>query len=102
MAQQDQVMEAVMAYYQREKEKKLRFFRQRNLYVKPGQLLFTGSSLMEQFPITEFCLNEGIPAAYNRGIGGYTTDEFLAAVGPMLLDPEPERSIPSVTVSVLS
>ena len=92
MAQQDQVMEAVMAYYQREKEKKLRFFRQRNLYVKPGQLLFTGSSLMEQFPISEYCATEGVPlVAYNRGIGGYTTDEFLAAIDAMLLDVKPSK-----------
>ena len=92
MAQQDQVMEAVMAYYQREKEKKLRFFRQRNLYVKPGQLLFTGSSLMEQFPISEYCATEGVPlVAYNRGIGGYTTDEFLEAIDDVLLDLAPAK-----------
>ena len=74
-----------------EKDKKLTNYRQRNQYILKGKTLFTGSSLMEQFPIAEFCLNEGLPPVYNRGIGGYTTDEFLAAIGPMLLDPEPSK-----------
>ena len=65
--------------------------RQQNAYIQKGQTLFTGSSLMEMFPITEFCLNEGLPIAYNRGIGGYTTDDFLVAVDVMLLAPEPAR-----------
>ena len=86
-----QIMEEMDARFQHEKEKKLANYRQQNAFIQKGKTLFTGSSLMEQFPITEFCLNEGLPAAYNRGIGGYTTDEFLAAVGPMLLDPEPSR-----------
>ena len=46
---------------------------------------------MEGFPITEYCLNEGLPVAYNRGIGGYTTDEFLAAIDTVLLDPQPRK-----------
>ena len=29
-------------------------FRYLNEFVKPGQILFAGSSLMEQFPIQEF------------------------------------------------
>ena len=62
-----------------------------NQYVQKGQILFTGSSLMEGFPVTEYCLNEGFPIAYNRGIGGYTTDEFLAAIDTVLLDPQPRK-----------
>ena len=46
---------------------------------------------MENFPITEYCLNEGLPVAYNRGIGGYTTDEFLESIDAMLLDPQPAK-----------
>ncbi|MBR2824600.1 MAG: lysophospholipase [Clostridia bacterium] len=84
-------MQGMMAHFAQEKEKKLNCFRQQNVYIRKGQTLFTGSSLMEQFPITEFCLNEGLPIAYNRGIGGYTTDEFLAAIDAVLLDPEPKK-----------
>ena len=86
-----QFMQEMMAHFGQEKEKKLANFRSQNLYIQKGKTLFTGSSLMEQFPITEFCLNEGLPIAYNRGIGGYTTDEFLSAIGPMLLDLEPSK-----------
>ena len=88
---QRQMMQTMRAHFAREKERKLENFRAQNLYIQKGKTLFTGSSLMEQFPITEFCLNEGLPVAYNRGIGGYTTDEFLEGVGPMLLDPEPGK-----------
>ncbi|MBR6165984.1 MAG: lysophospholipase [Clostridia bacterium] len=81
----------MMANFNHEKERKLANFRSQNAYVQKGQILFTGSSLMEQFPVAEFCLNEGLPIVYNRGIGGYTTDEFLTAIGPMMLDLEPAK-----------
>ena len=87
----DEMMAAFMARFNREKEKKRNNFRQQNRYVKKGQTLFTGSSLMENFPITEYCLNEGLPLAYNRGIGGYTTDEFIAAIDDVLLDVQPAK-----------
>lgn len=76
---------------EREQQRKLTNYRQQNAYIQKGQTLFTGSSLMEMFPVTEFCLNEGLPIAYNRGIGGYTTDDFLASIGPLLLDPQPSK-----------
>ena len=87
----EQMTQDMMAHFQDEKNKKLNSLRQQNRYIRKGETLFTGSSLMEQFPITEFCLNEGLPIAYNRGIGGYTTDEFLDAVDVMLLDPQPKK-----------
>ena len=86
-----QIMREMAARFNQEKEKKLENFRCQNNYIQKGQTLFTGSSLMEQFPISEFCLNEGLPIAYNRGIGGYTTDEFIAAIGPVLLDLKPSK-----------
>ena len=79
------------ARFKEEQNMKLNQFRQQNRYIRKGETLFTGSSLMEMFPITEFCLNEGYPIAYNRGIGGYTTDDFLAAVDVMLLEPQPKK-----------
>lgn len=87
----EQIARDMMARFQSEKDKKLLSYRQQNQYIRKGETLFTGSSLMEQFPITEFCLNDGLPVAYNRGIGGYTTDEFLAAIDVMLLDPQPKK-----------
>lgn len=87
----EQIMQSMRGHFAREKEKKLKSFCAQNLYIRKGKTLFTGSSLMEQFPITEYCLNEGLPIAYNRGIGGYTTDEFLAAIDTVLLDLEPGK-----------
>ena len=87
----EQMTQDMMAHFAREKEKKRLNFRQQNPYARKGETLFTGSSLMELFPITEFCLNEGLPIAYNRGIGGYTTDEFLTAIDDVLLDLQPKK-----------
>lgn len=95
MTERDRIMQEMQqnmfAHFWQEQERKLTNFRQQNAYIQKGRTLFTGSSLMEMFPITEFCLNEGLPIAYNRGIGGYTTDDFLAAIGPVLLDLEPSK-----------
>ncbi len=87
----EDIMKSLSARFDQEKERKLANYRQQNAYIQKGRTLFTGSSLMEQFPITEYCLNEGLPAAYNRGIGGYTSDEFLAAVDTVLLEPAPSK-----------
>lgn len=86
-----QMMEVFIERMQQEKMRKLNNYRQQNAYIQKGKTLFTGSSLMENFPITEYCLNEGLPVAYNRGIGGYTTDEFLESIDAMLLDPQPAK-----------
>ncbi len=87
----EQFSREMQARFRQEQEYKRLCYRQRNQYIQKGQTLFTGSSLMEMFPVTEFCLNEGLPPAYNRGIGGYTTDDFLAAADDVLLDPAPAR-----------
>ena len=86
-----QVIDMFMERMQQEKTRKLNNYRQQNAYIQKGKTLFTGSSLMENFPITEYCLNEGLPIAYNRGIGGYITDEFLAAIDAVLLDLQPAK-----------
>ena len=65
----EEITREFQEHSQNDKEKKRRSFRQQNQYIQKGKTLFTGSSLMEQFPVTEFCLNEGLPLAYNRGIG---------------------------------
>ena len=86
-----ELMQSLSERFSHEKERRLTNYRQQNAYVRKGQTLFTGSSLMEHFPITEYCLNESLPIAYNRGIGGYTTDEFLAAIDTVLLDLQPSK-----------
>lgn len=61
-----------------------------NQYARKHQTLFTGSSLMEQFPVVELCHSLGIEKkVYNRGIGGIRTDDFLDEIHTLLLDLEP-------------
>lgn len=73
-----------------EKEDKLARFRHLNPYVRKGQIVFAGSSLMEQFPIYEFLLDFQLPyTIYNRGVGGFTTDEFYAALEDCVFALEP-------------
>ena len=73
-----------------EKEDKLARFRHLNPFVRKGQVVFAGSSLMEQFPIYEFLLDFQLPyTIYNRGVGGFTTDEFYAALEDCVFALEP-------------
>lgn len=73
-----------------EKQEKVERFRRLNAYVKPGQILFVGSSLMEQFPIYEFLQDFDLPyTIYNRGVGGFTTQELLANMEPCVYALQP-------------
>lgn len=90
-----------------EKARKLENYRQQNEYVKKGQILFTGSSLMEYFPVSEYWIESGLyektgKIAYNRGIAGYTTDEFLQGIDIMLLDPEPSKVFMNIGTNDIS
>ncbi len=63
-----------------------------NGYAKKGQILFTGSSLMEQFPIDELLINSGLNGIiYNRGVGGFTTSDMLAHMEEMVFGTEPSK-----------
>lgn len=91
MTEQTMDWEAFFRERQRqEKEDKLARFRHLNPFVRKGQILFAGSSLMEQFPIYEFLLDFQLPyTIYNRGVGGFTTDEFYAALENCVFALEP-------------
>lgn len=84
--------EFMQAYLKMEQNEKIDKFRILNKYVKKGQILFTGSSLMEQFPINEFLMTEKTDCIiYNRGIGGFTTTDMLANMDTQILDLEPSK-----------
>ena len=91
MTEQTMDWEAFFRERQRqEKEDKLARFRHLNPFVRKGQIVFAGSSLMEQFPIYEFLLDFQLPyTIYNRGVGGFTTDEFYAALENCVFALEP-------------
>lgn len=76
----------------REQQDKLERFRILNQNVKKGEILFTGSSLMEQFPVNELLMTNGMDQViYNRGIGGFTTTDMLQHMEEMVFGTEPSR-----------
>lgn len=77
-------------FFAGEKLKTLKRYQYLNSQSQKGKILFTGSSLMEQFPITEMLMTNGIfLTVYNRGIGGYTTDDMLEHMEEMVFGTEP-------------
>lgn len=76
----------------REQQDKLERFRILNQSARKGEILFTGSSLMEQFPINELLMTRGIhQVVYNRGIGGFTTEDMLRNMEEMVFAVEPRK-----------
>lgn len=88
-------MEIINKFYsersRQEKAEKIERFRHLNPYVKPGQIVFAGSSLMEQFPIYEFLQDFDLPyTIYNRGVGGFTTTEMMPVLKECIYDLKPK------------
>ena len=82
--------EQMMARMREEQALKVKNYKTLNRLVREGGILFTGSSLMEQFPVTEMAVSIGVKLpVYNRGIGGTTTDDFLREIDTVLLDLKP-------------
>ncbi|MDE6883077.1 MAG: lysophospholipase [Lachnospiraceae bacterium] len=76
----------------REQQDKLERYRILNQNVRKGEILFTGSSLMEQFPVNELLMTNGMDQIiYNRGIGGFTTMDMLQYMEEMVFGTEPSR-----------
>ena len=85
-------MEIMKAMSKREQQDKVNRFRILNQSAKKGETLFTGSSLMEQFPINELKQAFGIDTIiYNRGIGGFTTDDMLQYMDEQIFGTAPSR-----------
>lgn len=86
-------------FHKMDVQQKVDKYRVLNLLAKKGQILFTGSSLMEQFPINELMMTEmaemtetaKLPEKliYNRGIGGFTTQDMLEYLDVQIFDLEP-------------
>ena len=90
MIEASEIEKAMAEHFQQEKREKLARFRRLNRFVRKGQIVFAGSSLMEQFPIYEFLLDFRLPyTIYNRGVGGFTTTEFYDALEDCVFALEP-------------
>ena len=82
---------------------KVQALRDLNKTVLQGQTVFAGSSLMEQFPIEKFVAEDGLPVTvYNRGIGGYITDDLLYTIDDCILDLKPSRLFINIGTNDLS
>lgn len=85
------------------KEEKVRRYEAWNKAAQKGQTVFAGSSLMEMFPIEKFVREEGLPVTvYNRGVGGYVTEELLENLGPCILELAPSRLFLNIGTNDLS
>ncbi|MDE6943238.1 MAG: lysophospholipase [Lachnospiraceae bacterium] len=85
-------MDFFKEFMHREQQDKLERYRILNRNVRKGEILFTGSSLMEQFPVNELLMTNGMDQViYNRGIGGFTTSDMLEYMEEMVFGTEPSR-----------
>lgn len=75
------------------KEALVKSYREANRTALKGQTVFTGSSLMEMFPIEPWIkeLGESAPVVYNRGVGGYQTEDLLLILDACVFDLEPAK-----------
>ncbi len=89
----EEIKKALENFSNGEKERKLQNYKDLNKDIIKDQILFTGSSLMEHFPIMELvqCDETCDKIVYNRGIAGYTTDEYLQAIDAVCIDVHPSK-----------
>jgi lysophospholipase L1-like esterase len=86
-----------------ETDRKLDHYRERNKTIKKGQILFVGSSLMEMFPIEDFIkeMNSDY-VIYNRGVGGYKSEDLEAALDICVFELSPSRIFINIGTNDLS
>ena len=85
------------------KEEKVQRYKKLNESCLKGQILFAGSSLMEMFPIEKFAEEDHLGiTVYNRGIGGYVTQELLDNIDTCILDLKPSHLFINIGTNDLS
>ena len=86
-----------------DKEKKIERYKEENKSAEKGQVVFAGSSLMEMFPINKLLSEHGDSTViYNRGIGGFVTDELLENLDTCVLDLMPSKVFINIGTNDLS
>ncbi|MGN0324885.1 MAG: GDSL-type esterase/lipase family protein [Lachnospiraceae bacterium] len=87
-----------------EKEQMVRDFHVWNKDAVKGQTVFTGSSLMEIFPIEEWAkeLGADAPIVYNRGVGGYRTTDLLPILDACVFELSPRKVFINIGTNDLS
>lgn len=59
-----------------------------NKFARNNQIVFTGDSITQEYPIDEFFIEETI---YNRGVNGYRTDELLRSFKKAVIEIFPRK-----------
>ncbi len=86
-----------------DKEMKIERYREENKTAKKGQVVFAGSSLMEMFPIEKFLKENNEPTIiYNRGVGGFITDEMMQVLDVCVTDLQPSKVFINIGTNDLS
>lgn len=86
-----------------DKEMKVERYREENKTAQKGKIVFTGSSLMEMFPINKLLKEHGDDTViYNRGIGGFISDELLAVIDVCATDLMPSKVFINIGTNDLS
>ncbi len=63
-------------------------FRQYNKYAKPGQIVFVGDSITQDFNVYEYFPEHTV---YNRGIGGDTSEGVLTRLDVSVFELKPKK-----------
>ena len=87
-----------------EKEQMIKDFHVWNKDAVKGQIVFTGSSLMERFTIEQWVkeLGPNAPIVYNRGVGGYRTTDLLPILDACVFELRPRKVFINIGTNDLS
>ena len=79
-------------------------YRAENTAAAKGQVVFSGSSLMEMFPVQDWAAELGpeAPKVYNRGVGGFRTEDMLTHLDAMVTGLQPGRLFLNIGTNDLS
>lgn len=78
-------------------------FHDLNLKCSRGGIVFAGSSLMEMFPVEKWSREYAdLPPVYNRGVGGYTTQDYLPVIDVCVTELQPRKLFINIGTNDLS
>lgn len=86
-----------------DKEIKVERYKEENKSAQKGQTVFTGSSLMEMFPINKLLKERSDDTIiYNRGVGGFLSHELLEVIDVCAIDLQPSKVFINIGTNDLS